>query len=64
LPAWWRFDAIVGYKLRIPQHRFAYDFSIKINNVLDNQNIYYVGQWYRYTLDPGRDWSTVVSVKF
>jgi len=64
LPAWWRFDAIVGYKLRIPQHRFAYDFSIKINNVLDNQNIYYVGQWYRYTLDPGREWSAVVSAKF
>ena len=64
LPAWWRFDAIVGYKLRLPQNRFAWDFSVKVNNVADNRNIYYVGQWYRYTLDPGREWSAVVSVRF
>ncbi len=64
LPAWWRFDAIVGYKLRLPNLRAAWDFSVKVNNVADNQNIYYVGQWYRYTLDPGREWSAVASVKF
>lgn len=64
LPAWWRFDAIVGYKLRVPKSRFAWDFSLKVNNVADNRNIYYVGQWYRFTLDAGREWSAVASVKY
>lgn len=27
LPEWWRVDAIVGYKLRIPQSKFAWDVS-------------------------------------
>jgi iron complex outermembrane receptor protein len=64
LPEWWRFDVIVGYKLRIPQSRFSWDFSVKVNNVRDNTDIYYVGQWYRYTLDPGREWLAVATVRF
>jgi outer membrane receptor for monomeric catechols len=64
LPAWWRFDAIFGYKLRPAGSRFSYDFSLKVNNVADNREIYYVGQWYRYTLDPGREWQAVTNVRF
>jgi len=64
LPEWWRVDIITGYKLRIPQHRFAWDFSVKVNNIFDNRDIYYVGQWYRYTLDAGREWQAVASVRF
>lgn len=64
LPAWWRFDAIANYKHRAAGSRFTYDFSFKVNNVADNRNIYYVAQWYRYTLDAGREWQAVTSVKF
>jgi hypothetical protein len=32
--------------------------------VLNNTDIYYVGQWYRYTLDAGREWQAVASVRF
>ncbi|MFM8335300.1 MAG: TonB-dependent siderophore receptor [Opitutaceae bacterium] len=64
LPAWWRFDAIANYKIRPRGSRFAYDLSLKVNNVLNNTKIYYVGQWYRYTLDAGRDWQAVASVRF
>ena len=64
LPAWWRFDAIVSYKLRLPNRKNTIDLTFKVNNVADNRNIYYVGQWYRYTLDPGRDWQAVISTRF
>jgi len=64
LPSWWRVDAIIGYKLRPADSRYSYDFGFKVNNVFDNTDIYYVGQWYRYTLDPGRDWQAVTSVRF
>lgn len=64
LPSWWRADAIVGYKYRPKGSRFSYDFAFKLNNVFDNTNIYYVGQWHRYTLDPGRDWQVVAGLRF
>ena len=64
LPAWWRVDTIFGYKFRPAGSRFSYDFSFKVNNIFDNREIYYVGQWYRYTLDPGREWQAVTSVRF
>lgn len=64
LPSWWKADAIVNYRLRPAGSRYAYDFSLKVNNVFDNQSIYYVGQWYRFTVDPGRDWQAVVGVRF
>ncbi len=56
--------AIIGYKYRPSGSRFSYDFSLKVNNVLNNTNIYSVGQWHRYALDPGRDWQVVVGVRF
>ena len=62
LPSYWRFDAIAGYKLRLK--KTTWDLALKVNNVFNNTDIYYVGQWYRYTLDPGREWQAVVGVRF
>ncbi len=64
LPSWWRADAIVAYKFPRSTGKPAWDLSFKVNNVLNNTDIYYVGQWYRYTLDAGRDWQAVAGVKF
>ena len=64
LPSYWRVDTIVSYKLRRPKNRVSYDFSLKVNNVFDNTDIYYVASYYRYTIDPGREWQAVVGVRF
>ena len=64
MPAWWRVDAIVGYKLRPKGSRFAWDFSAKITNVFDNLEMYYVAANHRFTLDPGRQWQAVAGVRF
>lgn len=64
MPEWWRVDAIVGYKLNLPRSKLSWNISIKVNNVFDNRDIYYVGQFYRYTLDPGRDWQAVIGTRF
>jgi outer membrane receptor protein involved in Fe transport len=64
IPSWWRFDATVGYKLRLPKSRFAWGFAAKVTNVLDNTEMYYVAANHRFTLDPGRQWQVVGGVKF
>jgi outer membrane receptor protein involved in Fe transport len=64
LPSYWRVDAIVGYKLKLPRYQHPLDLVLKVNNVFDNTDIYYVGQFNRYTLDPGREWQAVISTKF
>jgi outer membrane receptor protein involved in Fe transport len=64
LPDYWRIDTIAGYRWKPANSRFTYDFSLKVNNILDNTDIYYVGQWYRFTLDPGREWQAVVGLRF
>ena len=64
LPSWWRVDVIANYRYRPTNSRYSYDFAFKVNNILDNTDIYYVGQWYRFTLDPGREWQAVASVRF
>lgn len=62
LPAYWRYDTIVGYKFKL--RGSPCNLSFKVNNVLNNTDIYYVGSWFRYTIDPGRQWQAVVGVKF
>jgi outer membrane receptor protein involved in Fe transport len=62
LPAWWRFDTIASYKFKY--RRTSCDLSLKVNNLLDNRDIYYVGSWFRYTIDAGRDWQAVAGVRF
>ena len=64
MPAWWRHDFIVGYKLKMPKSRVAWNLSVKVSNVLDNTDIYYVGAWHRYTIEPGREWQAVAGVRF
>ncbi|MBL9192148.1 MAG: TonB-dependent receptor [Opitutaceae bacterium] len=64
MPDYWRVDAIAGYKLKLKGSRVSYDLSLKINNLFDNQDIYYVGVNHRYTLDPGREWQAVLSARF
>lgn len=63
-PEWWRVDAIIGYKLKPKKSRFTWDFSLKVTNVLDNQDIYYVLAYHRYTVEPGRTWQAVAGVRF
>lgn len=62
LPAWWRLDGIVGYRLKVRSR--PVNLSLKVTNLLDNRDIYYVGSWFRYTIDPGREWQAVASLKF
>ncbi len=64
LPDYWRVDTIVSYKLRRSKGRPAWDLSFKVNNVFDNRDIYYVASYFRYTIDPGREWQAVVGLKF
>jgi hypothetical protein len=35
-----------------------------VNNVFDNTDIYYVASYFRYTIDPGREWQAVVGLRF
>jgi iron complex outermembrane receptor protein len=64
LPAYWRIDAIVSYKWRPKNSKFRYDASFKVTNLTDDQEIYYVAQNHRYTIDPGREWQFVIGMKF
>lgn len=63
VPAWWRFDGIVGYRIQ-NTGRFRYDINFKVTNIADNQKIYYVAQPFRYTIDPGRQWQAVFAIRF
>jgi iron complex outermembrane recepter protein len=64
LPDYWRVDVIASYRLRRPASRMQYDFSLKITNLFDETDIYYVAQNHRYTIDPGREWQATVGVRF
>lgn len=63
-PAWWRVDAILGYRFRLPKSRLAWNASLKITNLLDEQDGYYVLAYHRYTVNAGRTWQAVVGVRF
>ena len=64
VPAWWRFDFIVGYNWKPAHSRFAYAISAKVTNLFDNREMYYVASNSRYTLDPGRDAQLVFGIRF
>ena len=64
LPDYWKVDTIASYRFRLGNRKIDYDVTFKINNVFDNQDIYYVGQPHRFTLDPGREWQFVAGVRF
>ena len=64
LPAVWRFDTALSYKLRPAGSRFAYDFALNVTNVLNRTDLYYLAAWDRATIDPGRAWRFALGVKF
>jgi len=64
MPDYWKVDVIANYKYRPKNSKISYEFSFKVNNALDDREIYYVGQWYRYTIDPGRVWQAMVGARF
>ena len=63
IPAAWRVDGIVNYRFH-QGHRFTWDVSLKISNMLDNQNLYYVAENYRFAVDPGREWQMAMGCRF
>jgi iron complex outermembrane recepter protein len=63
-PGYWRLDAIIGYKIHPSESRFAWNVSVKVANLLDEQDGYYVIAYHRYTINAGRTWQAVVGVKF
>ena len=64
-PAFWRFDAIVGYK--VPPRRdsrFRYDVALKVKNALDNNRMFFVISRDRYTPDAGREVELNLTTRF
>lgn len=64
LPAVWRIDASLAYKLRPRDHRFTYDFSVNVTNLFDRTDLYYLATWDRATIDPGRTVRLAASVRY
>lgn len=63
-PAWWQVDAITSYRFKPEGSRVGWNFSVKVANAFDNQDIYYVIANHRYTTAPGRTWQAVAGVQF
>ena len=65
LPDYWKVDAIASYRFK-PRAggRYEINLAAKVNNVFDNQDIYFVAQNHRFTVDPGRVWQLVAGVRF
>ncbi|MBI5381792.1 MAG: TonB-dependent receptor plug domain-containing protein [Opitutae bacterium] len=64
LPAYWNHDIVIGYKYRFAKSRYTWDFLFKVSNILDNTDQYYVAAYHRFTIDAGRTWQGVASVRF
>ncbi len=65
LPDYWKVDAIVSYRFKVgTSRRYDLDFAAKMNNAFDNQDIYFVAQNHRFTVDPGRVWQLVAGIRF
>ena len=64
-PAFLRLDVILGY--RIPPakgSRFRYDAALKVKNIRDNNEMYFVVTQDRYTPDPGREIEFNLTTRF
>lgn len=67
-PAWgpvpesWRLDAIADYRFKVK--RYDCRIAFKVDNFLDNREIFYQANYYRYSLDPGRVWRLEGRVSF
>ena len=62
LPNYWKVDTTAAYRFKIGEQ--DYNVSFRVSNVLDEQDIYFVAQNHRFTVDPGREWQLVFGVKF
>lgn len=62
IPAEWRVDTIVGYKYKY--RGINYTISLKVNNIFDNQDLYYIANAYSFTISPGREWQLVLGTRF
>ena len=57
LPAWWRFDAIAGYRVTVASR--PANCSRQVSNLIERRDISYVTLWFSYTIDAaarGRRW--------
>ena len=63
LPGEWRFDLVLRYALRT-KGRVQYVFGTKLQNALDNQNIFKLGDRVSVQRQPGRTLQFSVSAKF
>lgn len=64
-PAFFRHDLILGY--RVPPARGArlrHDVAVKVKNVFDNNEMYFVVTQDRYTPDPGREVEFNLTTRF
>jgi len=63
MPAEWRFDVVVRYALRLPG-RVNYVLGAKLQNALDNQDIFKLADTNSVQRQPGRTLQLSVSAKF
>jgi outer membrane receptor protein involved in Fe transport len=64
LPATWRVDASVGYRWKLSGKVRQVEAIFKVKNLFDNNDLFYVATWNRYTVDPGRECQFVFGVRF
>jgi iron complex outermembrane receptor protein len=63
MPAKWRFDAVLRYALPF-KGRVQYVFGAKVQNLLDNQEIYKLADSNSVQRQPGRNIQTSLTVRF
>lgn len=64
LPATWRVDASLGYRWKLPGKLKQIEAICRVKNVFDNNELFYVATWNRYTVDPGREVLFILGVTF
>jgi outer membrane receptor protein involved in Fe transport len=63
MPAEWRFDGVVKYKLPVGG-KVNYTMGLKVANLLDNQNIFKLADRVSYQRQPGRTYTFNLTAKF
>jgi iron complex outermembrane recepter protein len=63
MPAEWRFDGVVKYKLPT-SGKVSYTFGLKVANLLDNPNIFKLADRVSYQRQPGRTYAFSLTAKF
>jgi len=63
MPGEWRFDVVLRYALPF-KSRVHYVFGVKMQNALDNQDIFKLADTNSVQRQPGRTFQTSVTAKF